>query len=384
MRVLQFSYLFVLIVLLSACSLLKFNPEFGTEPLPKSDLNTRMAVRSYYNSFTGKVVQTADSIIASTDDVQILSEAIKWKIGATSACAHTAFQSEAEISLIDTWLLTRQMDEYLKGAGSTIFGDYTSLAQQCAAELYQQIDKVASTTNEKEHYQKLASFVKEQPLAAELYEWHFARLDTRPLLISHLEVADSSYTTTIGTGAEVMNDFTDRISVYNDQIKSQLRWEKDLILINLDNDSIAAPYLARIDSLSLMLNRLAIVAQESPEMLGIIAVRMREELTPVIYDFNAGMAANLAILTREREYLQTYLDEQRVLIREDIQVSGKLLIEETTNNLIRFIRKVSWLIILLVIVLVAVFFGIPFSAGYFLAKARFKTKVDKINSETKN
>lgn len=109
-------------------------------------------------------------------------------------------------------------------------------------------------------------------------------------------------------------------------------------------------------------------------MLGVIAIRMREELSPVIYDFNKGMEANLAQLSREREHLQVYLDKQRVMMRRDLQASGTHLIEETTNNLIRFVKQVSWLIILLVIVLTAVFFGIPFSAGYFLAKARFKTK----------
>ncbi len=378
MRNIVLTYLTFLLFFFSGCSLMKFSPEFGADPLPKRDLNTRMAVRSYYNAFTGSVMQTADSIIASTDDINIKSEAIKWKIGATSACAHTAFQSEAELSLVDTWLLVRQMDEYLNGIGSDVFGDYTVLAQECARELHQKVDDVARNNNEKSHYQQLAAFVNEQSLSADIYEWHFPRLDTRPLLVKYLEVSDSVYTTTIGTGAEVMNDFTDRISVYNDQIKSQLRWEKDLIMINLDNDSIAEPYLARIDSLSQMLNRLAVVAKESPEMLGVIAVRMREELSPIIYDFNKGMEDNLVQLARERKHLQVYLDEQRVMIRDDIQASGTVLIKETTDNLIRFVKNVSWLIILLVIVLVAVFFGIPFFAGYYLAKARFKpNKRDK-------
>ena len=170
--------------------------------------------------------------------------------------------------------------------------------------------------------------------------------------------------------------FTDRISVYNDQIKSQLSWEKELVLITFQDDSIAQPYLARIDSLSQMLNRLAIVAQESPEMMGVIAVRLREELSPIVSDLNSGMRSSIEELSNERAQLQEYLNTQRVLLRDDMTQSGKELIQETTDNLIRFIRQISWLIIIVVIVLVAIIFGLPFMLGYLLAKARFKNKND--------
>jgi len=367
----------LMLLTLSGCSLLKLQADFGTEPLSSKQLNTRMAVRSYYKAFIGQVVQTADSIIANTDDLHIKSEAIKWKIGATSACAQTAFQSDAEIALVDTWLLTRQMHAFFNESGSEALADYTTWARDCAAELYQQIDATAKNSNPTKHYHKLASFVETYPLESELTGWTFTRNNTRPALIAFLEVPDSLYTTTIGSSAEVMNDFTDRISAYNDQIKSQLSWEKDLIVLALDNDSIAEPYLARIDSLSTMLNRLTIVAKESPEMLGVIAVKMREELSPIVYDFNSGMRSSLGQLAHERQQLQSYLNEQRILLKDDLQDSGQVLIKETTDNLIRFVQRVSWLIIILVVVLAAVFFGVPFAAGYYLAKARFKRTAKK-------
>ena len=89
-------------------------------------------------------------------------------------------------------------------------------------------------------------------------------------------------------------------------------------------------------------------------------------------DFNKGMAANLAQLAKEREYLQVYLDEQRILIRKDLEESGKVLIQETTDSLAHFIKSISGVLIILVIVLAAVLFGLPFTIGYLLAKARFK------------
>ncbi|MCG8579893.1 MAG: hypothetical protein MI866_08255 [Bacteroidales bacterium] len=362
----------VSILLLTGCSLLKFQLESPAEALPTQELNTRMAVRSYYKSFSGSVIQAADSIISLTDIQDIKVEAIKWKGAATGACTRTAFQTDAEIALIDTWLLARQMDEYL--SANDLFGRYSGIAQTCAVELHQKIDSLARRSNHKKHYEKLAAFVREYPLPDDLYEWQFSKFDTRPELIEYLQVPDSLYTSTIGSGAEVMNDFTDRISAYNEQIKSQLAWEKELILLTFENDTLVEPYLARIDSLSLMLNRLAVVAQESPEMMGIIAVRLREELSPLVYDFNSGMRNGINDLSREREQLQNYLDEQRVLLRDDLTESGKVLIEETTDNLIRFVRRISWLIVFVIIVLIGVIFGLPFTLGYLLAKARFKQR----------
>lgn len=364
----------IISIALSSCSLLKFQPQFASESLPKQDLNTRLAVRSYYKSFSGKVIQAADSIVTLSDDLSVKAQAIKWKGAATSACARTAFQTDAEISLVDTWILVRQMDEYLNRYGVEKFGSHSHIATDATKELYEQIDEIAKRSNTKSHYQSLAEFVKSYPLPDDIYEWQFSKTDVRPLLIEHLQIPDSLYTSTIGTGAEVMNDFTDRISVYNDQIKSQLAWEKELLLLTFENDSLVEPYLARIDSLSQMLNRLAIVAKESPEMMGVIAVRMREELSPIMSDFNTGMRSNINELSKEREYLQNYLNQQRELLRDDMTQSGKVLIQETTDNLIRFMRQISWLIVFVVIVLVAVIFGLPFTLGYLLAKARFKNK----------
>ncbi|WP_430809726.1 MULTISPECIES: hypothetical protein [unclassified Carboxylicivirga] len=366
---------------LSACSLIKFEPQYGTDPLPAQHLNNRLAVRSYYKTFSGLVVQTADSIAGLSSDLSIRAEAIKWKGAATSACTRTAFQTDPEISLVDTWLLARQMKNYFDGEGAEVFGEHTHLAQDCAHDLYVEIDDLARRSNDRSRYQQLASFVDNYPLPKAIQGWQFTKSDTRPHLIKHLNIPDSLYTTTIGTGAEVVNDFTDRISVYNEQIKSQLAWEKELLLLTFENDTLVEPYLARIDSLSQMLNRLAIVAQESPEMMGIIAVRLREELTPLVHDFNRGMESSIYELSNERDALQKYLNEQRVLLKEDLTVSGKVLIEETTDNLIRFVRRISWLIVFVVIVLVAVLFGMPFTLGYLLAKARFKPKSKGVNHE---
>ena len=55
--------------------------------------------------------------------------------------------------------------------------------------------------------------------------------------------------------------------------------------------------------------------------------------------------------------------------------SKNIQIKETTDNLIRLIKSISWVIIILVIVLTAIFFGLPFTLGFLLGKWRVRKKL---------
>nr|WP_321451924.1 hypothetical protein [uncultured Carboxylicivirga sp.] len=363
--------------ILSSCSLLKFNMEGASTPLEVEDLNARMAVRSFYKEFSGQVIQIADSIYHSTDDLELKTKTIYWKSGSTSACSRAAFQTDAELALVETWIVTRQMNHFFENQGQEYFDNYTHLATESSEDLLRKIELIAKGTRKKENFAQLKDFVYQYELHPIADDWKMERHDLRPDLIAHMGIPDSLYTKTVGSGAEVMSDLTDRLGIYNEQISSQLEWQKQLLLTNMEDSTLVAPYIARIDSMAATMRSLAIIMQESPEMLGMIAVRMREELSPIAQDFTYGMQNSILQLSKERDELQKYISEQRVLLKADLEESGQVLIKETTDNLIRLIKSISWVIILLVIVLTAVFFGLPFTLGFLLGKWRVKRKLDK-------
>jgi len=364
----------IILFSVSSCSLLNIAIESDVVPLPKRELNTRMAVRSFYHDFSGKVILAADSIYQVSEDVEIKGRALKWKMSATGAAASAAYQTVPQVSLVDTWLLCLQMEDYFNSSyGDTIFHTNTHLASEVSAELSKEISSVAKSLYGKE-FKDLESFVNKYAKEHAVHEMFFPRENIMPSLAEYLEIPDTSYVETVGSAAEVMNDFTDRLSGYNTQIGNQLNWQKDLFTLKWENDSLSEKYLEKADSLSATINRLAIIAQESPEMLGIVAERMREELTPLIYQMNNGMETSIMQLSQERDSLQKFIHEQRAILVEDMNATGANLIKETTENVGKMIRSVSWVLIILVLVLAGVMFGIPFFAGYLLAKARFKKK----------
>ncbi|TAJ10229.1 hypothetical protein DMA11_19325 [Marinilabiliaceae bacterium JC017] len=358
-------------ILITGCSLLKFQIETDVEPLPQKELNTRLAVRSFYNDFVNTVMTASDSIVKTSPDTDHQINAIRWKINSTAACSRAAFQSIPEASLVDTWVLCLQMEQLLQtDSMNRLLGEYTPVALRATQTLSQSIDKLAKNLNKQDHYKELIAFTQQYARKHPLTGLKFSRKSLVADLTEFLEIPDTAYVTTIGSGAEVMNDLTERIGIYNDQIKYQLEWQKDLLTIKWDRDSIDERFLARADSLSLMLDRLANVAEESPEILGSIAVRLRQELSPMIYDLNHQLSNSIGQISREREELQKYLDTQRAIITEDINQTGQQMIETATENLIKLIRKIIVYVILLIVVL----FGIPFGLGFALGRIQLKKR----------
>lgn len=362
-------------LLSTGCSLMKLSLEGDSEPFSKKDLNKRLLVRAFHDDFTSSVVQVADSIRKTSDDLVIQQKAIEWKINTNKASASAAFQSIPEIALVDSWVLSKQMDSYFDtGMGNNLFGEATPLAAQTTKRALEKIKNIAKTLYAKEKYVQLASFVSKYAGENPITSLTFSKNNLLGELTQHLNVADTTYITTLGSSAQAMSDLSDRIGVFREQLQLQLEWQKELISLSWENDSIADSYLARADSLSVRLDQLARIAKESPETMALIAENMRMELLQVVYGFTDGIDGSIRQFGEERDELQKFIDAQRVLAVADLNNSGKVLIDETGQSATEVIKEVSWLLIVLAIVFALVFGGIPFFAGYLVAKARFKKK----------
>ncbi len=363
------------LVMLAGCSLMELSLEGDSEPLSKTAINTRLLVRAFHDDFTNQVVIVADSIRKMSQDIEVQKKAIQWKINTNKASAKAAFQSIPEIALVDTWILCSQMDTYFKtDAGSVVFNEASPLAVQAARGLNERIEKTARVLYPKKRFDQLASFVSDYTVKHPFTSLEFPRQNILNELTRHLNVADTTYITTLGSGSQAMSDLSDRIGVFREQLQLQLEWQKELISLNWENDSIADSYLARADSLSVSLGQLATIARESPETMALIAENMRMELLPIVSRFNEGIEGSIMRFSEERRLLQKFIDEQRVLAVGDMNSSGKALIVETGQSMTEVVKEVSWLLIVLTVILALVFGGIPFVAGYLVAKARFKEK----------
>ncbi|RKD86310.1 hypothetical protein [Mangrovibacterium diazotrophicum] len=363
-----------LLLLVSSCSLMKFSIETPSEPLSSRQLTTRVMVRNFVEGASDQIVKAADSIIAMADTEPFYQiNAIRWKLNAGTAYTRAGYQTVPESSLSDVWVLTLQWQRLMESRGDSLLGDYSDLAKETTDELASDIDQLAKKIHSGADYRKLKDFVEgysaEHPMLA------FSPQSPKTLrsLLEYFELPDSLYTSTVGTQAEVMSDFSDRMGRYQTQFNNSVEWEKDKLLIQWEEGNFDEELLARADSLSLMLSNLATIAKESPEMMGIIAVRIREELSPLVYSMNATLDSSLVKLDQQRAELQVYFDVQRAILAKEAEQMGNSMIETATDGLVKIIRKV----IVYVILLILVMFGVPFALGYSFGRMRLRQKKNK-------
>lgn len=366
------TFILLLFISLSSCSLMKLSFESGEVPLPKNQLNTRIAVRAFQNDFSSRIIHISDSIKNSSDDIRIKLNSIQFKKGLVAASGKTAFQAVPELSLVDTWILCKQLVAVLQtDFGKEYLGPENKLMLNTAIELELQFSSISKSLLNKDRFKELNSFVlkysKENPVSS----FDFPRTSILAPLSKHLSVADTSYVKTLGTGAEALSDIGDRIIITKEQISQQLAWEKERLMIQWEKANPTKEFLARADSLNLILDRFAVIAEDSPELIGAISANLRSELMPLIDELNGGLNSSLNKLTDERIRMQLYIDELQKSLVADINSTGEQMIEKTATSISTVIKDVAWIVVLGAVIFILLLFGIPFMAGFYLAKARF-------------
>lgn len=146
---------------LAGCSLLKLHIDTG-DPLPKEDVEARLMTRGFYYDLSDGIVRAADSIAAATPDPRIKMRTIRWKMQATRAAVSAAMQPIPEVSLADTWILCRRMDEAFAAApDSLLFGAYSPLARAAAKRFAGRVDTLARDVLAADRYALMSRFVGE-------------------------------------------------------------------------------------------------------------------------------------------------------------------------------------------------------------------------------
>ena len=74
--------------------------------------------------FFHDIMMASDSIMNNEPEKQQQINALVWKINSSNAAKATIFQNNPDIALLDTWILTASMADFLKdGEGSELFGN---------------------------------------------------------------------------------------------------------------------------------------------------------------------------------------------------------------------------------------------------------------------
>ncbi len=351
-------------------SLLKVSVSTG-DPLPERGVELRMTTRGFYYDMAAEIARTADSIAAATPDLATRIRAVRWKIRATRAGVEAAMQSMPDVALADLWILCRRMDEgFARMPDSLLFGPQSPMARALAARLDRRIARLARETLDGERYalaeRFVAQYVRDHPAgdapgggANTVLAWtEFLRAEGR----------EPEYAT--GTIAEVLADVNDRVSGQTQHLSSSIGWSKDLIEMQLREEGVSARIEAQLDSLDRQFGRLALVAEQLPELSEAMVAELGGQLGQLLEAVDATTRGAFADLERQRTELQGYVSAEREELVGQLRDAAAELVREAFDAVPGLVGRVLLCFVLALAVLV----GGPFALGMWLGGVRERAR----------
>jgi hypothetical protein len=361
-----------LLLVLSGCSLISVkSPE---RPLPPRELNARILTREVSAQFEQGVGRSVDKILESEPDAAVVENSLRWQIAAIVSSRSAATQMAPMLSLLDTWALALQMQTFVaeEGAGGTLFGTHQGAMRQVCDDYAKGAQAVAHrvlTTAEFDDYQRFVTdYARENPLRN-------LRLD-RPSVIERWsrEKGGTRLVDTLGTIPEAMEDAAQRVQIYGETMPLETMRSAQLAL--RQSGYSREEMQAALRELDERLERLTVVAESAPELVHGAEADVRQSVREILARLDAtSTAATAALRTErtalfaelefERAALMSAVDTQRQALTKDAARIGTQLVKDTGAQM----RRLTAEVLLLLTLLAAVILGVPFVAGYAVARA---------------
>lgn len=370
----SWSLVLCLSLLASGCSLLEVKLESGIEPLPQEQLSMRVFTREYASSFFAGVEQSADLILQRSDDLQIKSNALMWKINAEQTLGQTIFQVSPLAAMIDTWAFTAQMAQFFEsGNGKALFGEQTQLAANTSQQLLADYERRMQGLMSKADFDANQQFIREYAMAHPLFDVSFPRVSAFNDWLSFRKIGEFDAVTTFGSVPEVMSDMSDRMAMLASQTPKLLGWKAELFALHSNiNSKEVQQTLKDISETSAKFQKLM---NESPQLMSELAVDLRRELTPLLAQLDASAERNLAQLSVERLALEKMVERERIALeqmvdreRQAVTKEADALVQRTVTQVFEELTGVIKSLILYIVLFLLVVFFAPLGLGVWLGK----------------
>lgn len=365
--------------LVMGCSLLTVKAP--GKPLTPNELNQRVLMYDYADSFQATVAQTADEIEAHSPDPGVQRAALKWKIEAVAASRRAATQIVPMMALLDSWALAAQMLEFFdQGAGARLFGHEQSAARGAADQLDKDIVRIAGTVTTPAEFTRYQTFVGGYVQRFPLKSLDFKRTSVVDRWLAQ-PGEDPPLLSTVGTAPEIMSDFEERMRLYANDLPAETFWKAQLALRQSENDPGTKEFRRTMQQIDDSLANIGEAATASPalvrssiaELRGSLIMaldRLDQSKLDVLQDVSTEREALAQIVEHERTLITSDVDMQRVAIARDAARITNHAIETSWNNARGLVRELALFGLAGMIIVL----GLPFAAGYLVGVARTRPK----------
>ena len=368
---------------LTLAGCISFTLDVSGEKLPPEQLRARIETRQYAADFTERVVRAADIIADGTEDTGVRANALRWKIGASTASRRAAYRPEPELALVDTWALAVQMEYFFgEGVGRALFGSQQQVALDTARALAREADALAARQLEPAVLADYRQLVSDYAARERLSDLSFERA---PIAPSWREAVARRLAKSVSVAPEALADASDRLDIYGRRIPDELRWRAELAYVESGfQPGDLSRALKRFEE---ELTKLSALAQTQPELAMERLAALQAEMTRVFENFDQRWGQTLAVLQVERAMLVKDLEAMRVALDATIERERKALYvaisteraalaadatrigKELGPLLLAKLGDVVTEALLLLCLLVLLLIGLPFLSGFIAGRA---------------
>ena len=371
----------VAVLALAGC--ISFTLDVSGEKLPPEQQRARIETRQYAADFIERVARAADIIADGTEDTSVRANALRWKIGASTASRRAAYRPEPELALVDTWALAVQMEYFFgEGAGRALFGSQQQVALDTARALAREADALAARRLDPAVLADYRQLVSDYAARERLSDLSFERA---PIAPSWREAVARRLAKSVSVAPEALADASDRLDIYGRRIPDELRWRAELAL--LESGIRPADLSHALKRFEEELAKLSALAQTQPELAMERLAALQAEMTRVFENFDRRWGETLTMLQVERATLVKDLEAMRVAMDATIERERKALYaaisaeraalaadatrigKELGPLLLAKLGEVVTETLLLVILLMLILIGLPFLAGILVGRA---------------
>jgi len=355
-----------------------FTLDVSGEKLPPEQQRARIETRQYAADFIERVARAANIIADGTEDTSVRANALRWKIGASTASRRAAYRSEPELALVDTWAFAVQMEYFFaEGAGKTLFGSQQQVALDTARALARDADALAVRRLDPGVLADYRKLVSDYAASERLSDLSFERA---PIAPSWREAVARRLAKSVSVAPEGLANASDQLDIYGRRIPDELRWRAELAM--LESGIRPADLSHALKRFEEELAKLSALAQTQPELAMQRLAALQAEMTRVFDSFDRRWVQTLAMLQveratlvkdleamrvamdatieRERNALYSAISVERAALAADATRIGKELGPLLMDKLGEVVNEALLLLCLLVLLLI----GLPFLSGF--------------------
>jgi hypothetical protein len=273
------------------------------------------------------------------------------------------FQTSPEAALVDTWTFCKQMTLFFhEGHGKNMFGKWQPFVTDACESLEAEIYDIARNTLPEREFKINEVFVNEYVQMHQLHDITFARESAFSGWKDYRGIEDSVAVTTVGSLPQVLDDFASRTLIYGEQIPQMTSWRADLFVKNNQLDSLKIR--ESLDTLTVLMERFAIIAENSPQLIDSALQNLSTHMKPVLENIDRQRLETLEALSLERAALSETIRRGRMELTADAERISNDLVEKAMTHVRKMINSILFFGLLIIIVVL----GIPFTLGFIVGR----------------